>query len=93
MGRNLASGKRPTAKLKVMAKMGENLFRTTKIYRMLAMKPPGTKAKWGTFLQNNQEEYNAWRAWWNSPQSARWKNIEGGGAKPPPGDSDDGQSR
>ncbi len=35
------------------------------------------KPKWGQFLASSKEEYSAWREWWNSPQSARWKNLEG----------------
>ena len=38
MGKNLGSGKRPTAKLKVMAKLGKNIFRTTKIFRYLRVR-------------------------------------------------------
>ena len=38
MGQKLASGKRPAAKLKVMAKLGENIYRTTKIYRMIQVR-------------------------------------------------------
>ena len=68
--------------MKLMAKLGENLLRSTKIYRFFdyrqrARLPP--KPKWNSFLSNpkNQEEYKAWQQWWASPQSARWKNIEG----------------
>lgn len=71
MGR---SGKRPAAKLKVMAKLGENLYRTTKIYRWLAARTP--KTKWSTFLMNNAEEQAAFREWWQSPQSERWKSLD-----------------
>ena len=74
------SGKRPGAKLKVMAKLGENIYRTTKIFRYiqaredhLGMRP---KEKWTTFLTNNAAEFSTWRDWWRSPQSARWKNLQ-----------------
>lgn len=76
MGQRLASGKRPQAKLKVMAKMGENLYRTTKIYRMMERIMPGQKAKWGFFMRATSDEHNAWKEWWNSKQSDRWKNIQ-----------------
>lgn len=86
MGKNLASGKRPQAKLKMMAKLGENLYKTTKIYRMV--ESIGQKPKWNNFMVNTAEEHRAWREWWNSPQSTRWKNLE---AKPqaaePPAES------
>ena len=82
MGKSFGGGKRPQAKLKVMAKLGENIYGTTKIFRYLqgredrlGMRP---KPKWETFLTNYPEQYNAWRAWWHSPQSARWKNLDGG---------------
>ena len=75
-----SSGKRPTAKLKVMAKLGENLYLTTKIYRWLSTRSVAPKPKWQTFLSANAEQHAAWREWWQSPQSARWKALE----KPPP---------
>lgn len=80
MGKQLGSGKRPGAKLKVMAKLGENIYGTTKIYRMiqaredhLGMQPA---AKWLNFLGKTSEEYNAFREWWKSPQSSRWKKLQ-----------------
>jgi hypothetical protein len=77
MGQRLASGKRPLAKFKFMAKLGENLYRTTKIYRMCEARASGVpKPKWQTFLANTSEQHAAWREWWKSPQSARWKNLE-----------------
>ena len=79
MGKNLSSGKRPQAKLKVMAKLGENIYRSTKIFRYLQAREEigmAPKAKWQNFLTNNQGELNTWRQWWNSPQSARWKNLQ-----------------
>jgi len=79
MGQRLASGKRPQAKFKILAKLGENLFRTTRVYRFLAKRP---KPKWGSFLKQNAEEQSAWQEWWNSPQSARWKNWEALPKKP-----------
>ena len=73
------SGRRPVAKLKVMAKLGENLYGTTKIYRMLQerqdLRKPD-KLKWQDFVTNTQEEHAAWRAWWHSSQSNRWKNLQ-----------------
>ena len=81
MGKNFASGKRPSAKFKVMAKLGENIYRTTKIYRYLQAREDyglQPKGKWTTFLSKTAEEHNAWRQWWQSPQSDRWK------VKPPP---------
>jgi hypothetical protein len=83
MSRGSSSGKRPQAKLKVMAKLGENLYKTTKIYRFLAARR-FPKPKWNTFLNNTSEEYRAWQQWWASPQSARWKNLEQRKAEPPP---------
>ena len=80
MGKNAASGKRPSAKLKVMAKLGENIYRTTKIFRYLQAREDHLglrhKSKWQTFMTNNNEEFEAWKAWWRSPQSERWKKIE-----------------
>ena len=79
MGKNLASGKRPTAKLKIMKYLGENIYGTTKIYRYLQAREDHLgllpKGKWQRFLSNTSEEYNVWRQWWKSPQSARWKNL------------------
>ena len=80
MGKNLSSGKRPGAKLKVMAKLGENIFRTTKIYRYIQAREEHLnlrpKGKWQTFLTSTNAEYAAWREWWGSPQSSRWKNPQ-----------------
>ena len=74
MARGTSSGKRPQAKLKAMAKLGENLYKTTKIYRYLHGRDAAVpKPKWGQFLQNTREEHSAWQTWWNSPQSDRWK--------------------
>ena len=79
MGKNMMSGKRPTAKLKVMAKLGENIYGTTKIFRYLNAREQhlneAPKGKWQTFMTNTNEEYEAWHKWWNSKQSERWKNI------------------
>ena len=83
MGQNLMSGKRPQAKLKIMAKLGENIYRTTKIYRMIEAKP-NAKPKWNQFAANTGPEFQAWREWWRSPQSNRWKNLPGDTPKPPP---------
>ena len=73
-------GKRPSAKLKVMAKLGENIYRTTKIYRYLKAREDhlglAPKPKWQTFMTSTSEEYDAWLRWWKSPQSAKWKNLQ-----------------
>ena len=66
-------GKRPQAKLKVMAKLGENLYRTTKMFRFLETLPKG---KWQNFLGRNRAQQQAWRTWYNSPQSQRWRDLE-----------------
>ena len=73
MPRSGSTGKRPGAKWKVMAKLGENLYGTTKIYRMLAARGGTPKLKWQNFLANTSEHQTAWREWWQSKQSARWK--------------------
>ena len=75
MGKNLASGKRPQAKLKILAKLGENIYGTTKIYRLFEGRET-PKPKWNNFMQSTAEEHRSWREWWNSPQSERWKNWE-----------------
>lgn len=75
MSRGSSSGKRPQAKLKAMAKLGENLYKTTKIYRYLEARQ-AVKPKWQPFLANTSEEHAAWRKWWNSSQSERWKNLD-----------------
>ena len=69
-------GKRPETKFKVMAKLGENLYKTTKIYRWLGARSIPPKPKWQGFLANTAEHHAAWREWWASPQSERWKSIE-----------------
>lgn len=69
-------GKRPETKFKVMAKLGENLYKTTKIYRWLGARSIPPKPKWQGFLANTAEQHAAWREWWASPQSERWKSIE-----------------
>ena len=70
-------GKRPAAKLKVMAKLAENLYRTTKPFRYCASRiGGGSKPKWGAFLSKNAAQHKAWQEWWNSPQALRWKNLE-----------------
>ena len=80
MGQRLNSGKRPVAKLKTMAKLAENIYGTTKIFRFLQAREDHlgrrAKPKWSNFLTRNAEEYDAWRQWWKSPQSDRWKKIE-----------------
>ena len=68
-----AHGKRPVAKLKVMAKLGENLYRTTKVFRFCANR---AKPKWLPFLSRNAAQRKAWEEWWQSPQSQRWKDLE-----------------
>lgn len=76
-----SSGKRPQAKLKVMAKLGENIYHTTKIFRYLqAREDKGLqpKGKWQTYLSNNAQGHETWRQWWNSSQSQRWKNLQPG---------------
>jgi ParB-like chromosome segregation protein Spo0J len=83
-----AHGKRPGAKLKVMAKLGENLYRTTKVFRFCESRFAGLpKPKWQAFLSKNREQRKAWQEWWNSPQSQRWKDIEKPKLKP----AEDGQ--
>ena len=80
MARGTSSGKRPVAKLRVMAKLGENLYKTTKVFRMIeAQFVP--KPKWNRFIIQNREQHSAWQEWWKSPQSLRWKNLQ---PKPPP---------
>ena len=69
-------GKRPETKFKVMAKLGENLYKTTKIYRWLGARSIPPKPKWQGFLANTAEHHAAWREWWASPLSERWKSIE-----------------
>jgi hypothetical protein len=71
-----AHGKRPRAKLKIMAKLTENILRTTKVFRFCDRRHGGPKLKWQPFLGRNSAQFSAWREWWNSPQSARWKNLE-----------------
>ena len=90
MSRGSSSGKRPQAKLKAMAKLGENLYKTTKIYRYLAGTPLA-KPKWQNFLANTSREHAAWKMWWDSPQSARWKNLDEGQRKPAPADDEAGR--
>ena len=45
-----SGGKRVQSKLKLMAKLGENLYKTTKVFRMLEAKP---RLKWQRFARNN----------------------------------------
>jgi hypothetical protein len=86
----VSGGKRPGAKLKVMAKLGENLYRTTKIFRFCENRLASVgmpKPKWQAFLSKNSAQRKAWQEWWDSPQSQRWKDIE----KPKLKQADDGQ--
>lgn len=93
MGQLRASGKRPTAKLKIMAKLGENLYKTTRIYRYLEGKTQSVaKPKWRNFLQNNAAEQKVWMDWWRSPQSLRWRGgvEDRHRTKPPPTEGEGG---
>ena len=67
-----------------MAKLGENLERSTRVWRLLSKRP---KRKWERFQVQNQAEQALWRRWWDSEQSARWKieehNLSPAGAEPP----------
>jgi len=88
-----ASGRRPTAKLKIMAKLGENLYKTTRIYRYLEGKTQSVaKPKWRNFLQNNAAEQKVWMDWWRSPQSLRWRGgvEDRHRTKPPPTEGEGG---
>lgn len=75
-------GKRLSRKLKIMAKLGENLYRTTKVFRFCNSRVGGPKAKWGQFLQRNQQQMQLWKEWWDSPQADRWKALGKPKAKP-----------
>lgn len=76
MGGAGAHGKRPTAKLKVMAKLAENIYKTTKIFRIMESRHDGVKPKWQPFLSRNSAQRAAWQEWWNHPQSQRWRDLE-----------------
>lgn len=71
-----SGGKRVQSKLKLMAKLGENLYKTTKVFRMLEAKP---RLKWQRFARNNAQQQTLWKEWWDSPQSDRWKKLPGDG--------------
>jgi len=78
-GFSRAHGKRPQARIKLLAKMRDNIYGTTKVFRICERKGLGPKPKWQGFLSRNAAQHQLWKEWWNSPQADRWKNL---GKKP-----------
>ena len=74
-GASRSHGKRPSAKIKILASMGENIYRTTKVFRFVDRNGLGPKPKWQGFLGRNAAQHAVWREWWKSPQSERWRNL------------------
>mmetsp|Transcript_14591 Transcript_14591/g.29560 ORF Transcript_14591/g.29560 Transcript_14591/m.29560 type:complete len:88 (-) Transcript_14591:97-360(-) len=52
--------KRPNSKFKLLASLADNIFHTTKAYRILTSKP---KAKWFKFSEVERDKISAWSRW------------------------------